>query len=245
MSSARFRSDALASLTDSANWLMRRLKPPTKSIASPQQIPELLPEIPRPAEPSYQRGESRSVRTEDAHAVAVVAMATAATDRVLPPPGRERIPDIGAAANLCTELAQVIEPDEVRHLLQRLAELLGAVGIVVWLSDRTGQKLTPAMTYGYPESVIARISNVQRTAQNPTAAAFRSAQPEIVTGTGTGNGAIAIPLVTPGGCAGVLAAEIRHGGEQSEWVPALARIFAAQLAMLIALPSTESRRAHA
>jgi GAF domain-containing protein len=155
------------------------------------------------------------------------------------------MPDFSAAANLCTELARVIEPDDVPPLLQRLADLLDAVGVVVWLSDRTGQKLTPAMACGYPDSMVARISNVQRTAQNATAAAFRSAQPEIVTATDAANGAIAIPLMTPTGCAGVLAAEIKHGGEQSEWVSAVARIFAAQLGMLIATPSAEVRRAHA
>jgi GAF domain-containing protein len=193
-----------------------------------QQLPEI---VARPAEPRYSAREPLPVQ------------APARIDDG--PAGPPKVPDIAAAANLCTELARVIEPDEVQPLLQRLADLLGASGVVVWLSDRTGQKLTPAMTYGYPESVIARIANVQRTAQNATAAAFRSAQPEIVTGTGTGNGAIAIPLVTPDGCAGVLAAEIRHGGEQSEWVPAFARIFAAQLAMLIAPPSAEAQRAHA
>jgi hypothetical protein len=227
---SRFRAEAFAvrSLTDSANWLMRRLKPPSKAAGPAADFPE------PPA------------RIDDGPISPAVATAT---QPVIPDPvfttAPQRGPDIAAAANLCTELAQVIEPDEVQHLLQRLADLLGAVGIVVWLIDRTGQKLTPAMTYGYPESVIARIANVQRSAQNATAAAFRSAQPEIVAGTGTGNGAIAIPLVTPDGCAGVLAAEIRYGGEKSEWVPAFARIFAAQLAMLIAPASAEARRAHA
>ena len=233
---ARFRDDLGRSLTESANWVMRRLRPAASFVV-----------------PATERREPDSAPTErpPANDVPPPAAVAAAIDAVPTSPAsisaavQPALPDIAAAANLCTELAQVIEPEDVRHLLQRLAELLGAVGVVVWLSDRTGQKLTPAMTYGYPESVIARISNVQRTAQNPTAAAFRSAQPEIVTGTGTANGAIAIPLVTPGGCAGVLAAEIRHGGEQSEWVPALARIFAAQLAMLIALPAAEARRAHA
>ena len=47
------------------------------------------------------------------------------------------------------------------------------------------------------------------------------------------SGAVVVPLMTPGGCGGVLAVELRHGREQSESVRALAMIFAAQLATLV------------
>jgi hypothetical protein len=40
-------------------------------------------------------------------------------------------------------------------------------------------------------------------------------------------------MLTPGGCVGVLALELRHGGEQRDSVRALATIFAAQLAPLV------------
>jgi hypothetical protein len=41
-----------------------------------------------------------------------------------------------------------------------------------------------------------------------------------------------VPLLTPAGCAGVLAIELQHGVEQTKSVRALATIFAAQLAQL-------------
>jgi hypothetical protein len=39
--------------------------------------------------------------------------------------------------------------------------------------------------------------------------------------------------MAPSGCVGVLALELRHGGEQSESVRAMATIMAAQLANLV------------
>jgi transcriptional regulator with XRE-family HTH domain len=50
-------------------------------------------------------------------------------------------------------------------------------------------------------------------------------------------GAVVVPLVRPGRCVGVLALELRDGGEQRQWVRALAGILAAQLATLVAAPA--------
>lgn len=183
--------------------------------------------------------------TDPAPAADVPQRTLPVSDGAVPVANTHQMPNFSAVANLCTELARVIEPDDVPPLLERLADLLDAVGIVVWLSDPTGQTLTPALAHGYPDAMMARMSSIQRTANNATAAAFRSAQPQSVSATGAATGAIAIPLMTPSGCAGVLAAEIRRGDEQKEWVSALASIFAAQLAMLIAIPSADARRAHA
>ena len=47
------------------------------------------------------------------------------------------------------------------------------------------------------------------------------------------SGALAVPLITPLGCAGVLAIELQRGREQRESVRALATIVAAQLARVI------------
>jgi hypothetical protein len=49
-----------------------------------------------------------------------------------------------------------------------------------------------------------------------------------------------MPIVTPDGCVGVLAAETRHGAEAQESTRAVASIIAAQLATLVTtLPGTE------
>jgi GAF domain-containing protein len=57
------------------------------------------------------------------------------------------------------------------------------------------------------------------------------------------NGAIVAPLVTPGGCVGVMAAEVRHEREQQEPVRAVAAIIAAQLATLIGVTPSQVKRA--
>ena len=84
--------------------------------------------------------------------------------------------------------------------------------------------------------MLAQLPKVRREADNATAAAFRSTQTCIVNGSDMASGALTVPLMTSGGCVGVFAAELRHGGEQREPLRALATIFAAQLAILIGTP---------
>jgi hypothetical protein len=119
-------------------------------------------------------------------------------------------------------------------LLAHAAKLLDAAGLVVWVSDRTGDELKPVFTHGYSDKVVAQMSNIPRDAHNATALAFRSAQPRAVTATGQAHGAFVVPLITPAGCVGVFAAELRHGSEQRESTRALTTILGAQLATLVA-----------
>ena len=142
-------------------------------------------------------------------------------------------PDLAAAAHLCTELGRVLETREVTPLLEGAAKILNAVGLIVWVWDPHGTALRPALAHGYPDDVLAQLPGVARDADNATATAFRSAQTRIVNGSDLASGAVVVPLMTPGGCGGVLAVELRHGREQSESVRALAMIFAAQLATLV------------
>jgi hypothetical protein len=55
------------------------------------------------------------------------------------------------------------------------------------------------------------------------------------------NGAIAVPLVSPAGCRGVMSAEVRHDAEKQPARLAAAAIIAAQLATLVGPPAA---RAH-
>jgi hypothetical protein len=57
-----------------------------------------------------------------------------------------------------------------------------------------------------------------------------------VQGSATERGAIVAPLLGPGGCGGVLAVELRNGGERDEAVRACATILAAQLSALTGAP---------
>jgi CHASE3 domain sensor protein len=143
-------------------------------------------------------------------------------------------PDLAETARLCTELGRVMETSEVPPLLAHAAKLLDAAGLVVWVSDRTGDELKPVFTHGYSDKVVAQMSNIPRDAHNATALAFRSAQPRAVTATGQAHGAFVVPLITPAGCVGVFAAELRHGSEQRESTRALTTILGAQLATLVA-----------
>ena len=145
------------------------------------------------------------------------------------------IPDdaLDATARVCTDLARVKDADELRDALGRAARLLDASGVIVWVTEGGGKALKPLLTYGYPEEALRRIPTLPRDQDNATAAAWRDAVTQVVDATETAPGAIAVPLLVPQGCVGVLAAEIRHGREAATATRALAQIVAAQLAVLI------------
>jgi GAF domain-containing protein len=89
--------------------------------------------------------------------------------------------------------------------------------------------------------MIARIPPVARSADNAAAAAYRSGTLQIVAARpGASIGAVVAPILSPDGCMGALSAEIRSGGETSESVRALAAIFAAQLAGVLATAPVEA-----
>jgi hypothetical protein len=140
---------------------------------------------------------------------------------------------LDAAAKVCTDLARVKDADELRDALGRAARLLDASGVIVWVTDGAGKSLKPLLTYGYPEEALRRIPTLPRDQDNATAAAWRDAVTQVVDATDTAPGAIAVPLLVPQGCIGVLAAEIRHGRESATVTRALAQLVAAQLAVLI------------
>jgi transcriptional regulator with XRE-family HTH domain len=162
-----------------------------------------------------------------------------AVARVIPGPVRassQPEPDLAAAAEICTELGRVYKTHEAAPLLQGAARILEAIGLIVWVWDPVGSELKPTLAHGYSDQVLAQLPRVSRDADNATAAAFRTAQTCIVNGSDLASGAVVVPLMTPAGCAGVLAIELRHGKEHGRSVRALAIIFAAQLAMLVGTP---------
>jgi GAF domain-containing protein len=141
--------------------------------------------------------------------------------------------DLKLAADLCVELARVNDTQQIPSLLDRAAQVLDASGIVVWIADPDGRELVPTVAHGYPAAAIARVGAIPTDADNATAAAFRETRVRTVNSDALTGGAIVAPLVTPGGCVGVMAAEVRHERERSEEVRAIAAIVAAQLATLI------------
>jgi transcriptional regulator with XRE-family HTH domain len=142
-------------------------------------------------------------------------------------------PDLLAAAHLCTELGRLDEIHEATPLLQEAIGVLDAVGLIVWIWHPEAAELRPALAHGYSSRVLAQMPKVGRDTDNATAAAFRSGETCVVDGSNQASGALVVPLMTPAGCAGVLAVELQHGREQRESLRALVTIFAAQLARLV------------
>ena len=145
--------------------------------------------------------------------------------------------DFAAVAQLCTRLARALDVCDVTPVLDEAAQVLRAVGLILWVGDRYGNELSPVFTHGYSLEMTAQLGSVSRDSDNAIARAFRSAEARVVDGGAVSTGAVVVPLLTPTGCAGVLALELCHGGERLECVRAAATILAAQLATLVSAPA--------
>ena len=144
--------------------------------------------------------------------------------------------NFAAVAHLCTRLARAIEVCDVTPALEEAVTVLRAVGLILWVRDRLGCELTPVYAHGYSEEITAHLGPVSRDSDNAIASAFRTSEARVVDRGATATGAVVVPLLTPTGCAGVLALELRHGGERLECVRAAATILAAQLSTLVSPP---------
>ncbi len=149
--------------------------------------------------------------------------------------------DLPGVASLCSDLARVVDTQALPSLLARAAAVLDAPGIVLWIADPDGRELSAVVTHGYPQQLVSRLGTIGRDAENATASAFRTALLQTVKADAVSNGAIAAPLVTPAGCVGVMAAEVRQAGEEDAGKLAIAAIVAAQLATLVGPPSARAQ----
>jgi GAF domain-containing protein len=149
-----------------------------------------------------------------------------------------RRPDeIRAVAELCVRLGRVGEARELLMVLEDATTLLDAIGLILWTWDPRARALRPALSHGYSEEQLSQVPPVPPESDNAIGSAFRSAETRIVNGDDLATGALAVPLITPSGCTGVLAAEFRDSGEQHEWVRGVVTILAAQLSMLVLQPA--------
>ncbi|CAN5847080.1 hypothetical protein BH18ACI5_BH18ACI5_30180 [soil metagenome] len=169
------------------------------------------------------------VRVEDIARVEEEPRIAAAPVKEVPAAG----PDFLSVAGVCTKFARVASTDELQRLLEESASILDASGLIVWVWDEPSGQLQAALAHGYSDKVLAQLPGVRRGADNPTASAFRTGELCAVNGADDVNGAMVIPLVTPEGCVGVLALELRHGSEQVTSVRAGATIIGAMLAQLV------------
>lgn len=146
-------------------------------------------------------------------------------------------PKLLTTAKLCGELSRVAESRQLPNLLERAAKVLDASGIIVWVAEPSRQTLFPALAHGYEQKVVTRMGRIHRDANNAAAAAYRSSELRTVAGDALTSGAVIVPLMTSDGCIGVLSAEMKGGCEKDESSQALATIFAAQLATIVASPA--------
>ena len=141
--------------------------------------------------------------------------------------------DLDAVAGLCTALARVVEGAQIQQLLQEAARELNALGMIIWTWDTIAEELRPALVHGYSSRVLAQLPPVRRDADNATAAAFRSGQTCEMRGGTESSGALVVPLLTPDGCAGVLAIELQPATAHTRSTRAVATILAAVLGPLV------------
>ncbi len=199
------------------------LAPPAKKSAAPQMVPaagrpsdgyryeELAPDDERPPTSAM----------ESPHEPAEV--------------GREPMPILAAAVEVCTALNRARDADDLNNWLCRVAQTIDASGLIVWVGSPGGVRLQPVLAYGYSAHALARMPLVARSDDNAAAAAFRSGELQVVsTRSGGSSGALAAPMLSREGCIGALTAEVRNGAESSPEVQAVAAILAAQLAGVLA-----------
>lgn len=184
----------------------------------------------RPA-PAVEKTPARATPGE----TSVPTMGRVAAAEIVPAPATPEI-DLLAAARLCTALGRVETAVDVQPLLRDAAAILNATGLIVWVWHPLAQELRPVLVHGYPEQVATRLPHVKRDEDNLTAAAFRSERTLAATETAETNSALALPLLTPASCAGVLTLELARGRDGRGEVRAVAMFFAAMLAQLVGGP---------
>ena len=150
---------------------------------------------------------------------------------------------VGSVARLCSRIACARDDHDVSVALEQTVQTLDAQGAILWVWDTDREALSPALAQGYPDGLLAKLPDVYRDDDNAIATAFTCGAQQVVRGTNGTTGAFVVPLMTPDGCAGVLALEFDNGGEQHELCQALATIITAQLSTLFGVSSQEPHAA--
>ena len=148
-----------------------------------------------------------------------------------PPPVSTRVPDLLAAAALCTDISRLTDTEALPSILERTAGILEASGLILWMG--AGEELFAVASHGYDVTTLSRLGSIGLHANNATAAAWRTGQVQVVPRDETAAGALVIPMFNTDGCAGALAIESRHGMESDPATRAVASMITAQLATVL------------
>lgn len=179
-----------------------------------------MPDLPEPVVGSIE------ARADDA------SIEAAPPGHVRTPAAARTEPDLLAVSHLCTALGRAQTSIQIQSRLAEAAGLLEAAGLIVWLWDPSANGLRPALAHGYSDRVLAQLPAVRRDADNATAAAFRMEQTCAIDGGERASGALVVPLLTPEGCAGVLAIELQPRRPLTASVRAVAEILTSLLSQL-------------
>lgn len=175
----------------------------------------------------------RSRATEDAPVTLDLADLAQQPASPAPPVHAEPLPALDETADVCVDLARLLDGRDLPALLGRAADAIGAKGLVLWVVDESGQTLRASLAHGYPERMLARLGQLPVSGDNVTSLACRTLQPQQVQGaTPDNSGALAVPLVSTTGCVGVLSAEVT-GARTTDHQVSIARLIAAQLSAVI------------
>ncbi len=142
-------------------------------------------------------------------------------------------------SEVCTDLSSLADPGALEGALARVSTMLNATGLIVWIASNDNSTLSPVFTHGFDPKLVARIGKIARESSNLTAAAFRDNVAKVSAVSATSPGALAVPMCSPTGPAGVLSIELKAGQPVDDPKVALASIIAAQLATL-AMPIPEA-----
>src|SRR4051794_23684794 len=140
-----------------------------------------------------------------------------------------------AAADVCGALARVEQPLELAGLVERMHGVLDSRGTIVWIYDEGNDALRPGLSAGYASTTIGRMGVIPLSSDTPVATAFTRGEARSVRGTSEAPGALVVPIITAGGVSGVVTIELPPGNDRQPATLALTRIFAAQLAGLLAV----------
>lgn len=145
----------------------------------------------------------------------------------------EHTPALDDAADVCVDIARLLDGRDLPAILSRAAAAIDARGLVLWVVDEQGQTLRASMAHGYSDRMLARLGQLPVSADNVTSLACRTLQPQMVPGAVPGSfGALAVPLISTAGCVGVLSAEVSGSRVNSHQI-SVGRLIAAQLSAVI------------
>jgi hypothetical protein len=150
--------------------------------------------------------------------------------------------DLVPAAELCADIARADSSETLAMLVDRAAGVIGASGVVVWLTGGDDQ-LVPVLVHGYGPHAADRLGTLPLSEENVTTRAWHSGALQWVDGDGRSRSAVAAPMFQGARRTGVLSVELMEGSKAAALPRSLTSILAAQFATALT-PQSEPAAAN-